>query len=127
VSPKINHDGAVLDLVNARLAGQNPAVPKVGRPSRDEQIVAAFREQIAARGLNRFGLPTAAPAAATTVQQAETVQGTTDEPSAVDLMAWNLLSDEERDEALADPGSEAYATWRNVAAGLESALPEEPG
>jgi hypothetical protein len=123
VSPKINHDGAVLDLVNARLAGQNPAVPKVGRPSRDQLVVESFRQQLAARNLNRWGLPAADPAAAvaldaeapTPAEQAEPIESTPQE-----LAAWAQLDEETRDLAIAGDAG-ALAEWLELVAVEEAA------
>jgi hypothetical protein len=123
VSPKINHDGAVLDLVNARLAGQNPAVPKVGRPSRDQLVVESFRQQLAARNLNRWGLPAADPAAAvaldaeapTPAEQAEPIESTPQE-----LAAWAQLDEETQGRAI-DGDAGALAEWLELVAVEEAA------
>jgi hypothetical protein len=123
MSPKINHDAAVQDLVNARLAGQNPAVPKVGRPSRDQLVVESFRQQLAARNLNRWGLPAADPAAAvaldaeapTPAEQAEPIESTPQE-----LAAWAQLDEETRDLAIAGDAG-ALAEWLELVAVEEAA------
>jgi hypothetical protein len=123
VSPKTDHDAAVLDLVNARLAGQNPAVPKVGRPSRDQLVVESFRQQLAARNLNRWGLPAADPAAAvaldaeapTPAEQAEPIESTPQE-----LAAWAQLDEETRDLAIAGDAG-ALAEWLELVAVEEAA------
>jgi hypothetical protein len=120
---RTDHDAAVLDLVNARLAGQNPAVPKVGRPSRDQLVVESFRQQLAARNLNRWGLPAADPAAAvaldaeapTPAEQAEPIESTPQE-----LAAWAQLDEETRDLAIAGDAG-ALAEWLELVAVEEAA------